>query len=150
MWFPWVLTPIAGYYGLGFTDYDRMGWTRFALTGVHGAWDGTRLEVQRVVSVLPTTWLWQRFNARTNGSPLLTLSGGHLMIGGSKTNAVITASAEPPGSMDETLNQISQIGLTLQRLVVGGRLDELHPPDCFQPRVHPVRTLAGGPAAGGG
>lgn len=115
VWLPWGLTPIASYYGLRFIAYDRIGWTRFALTGVHGAWGGTRLEVQRVESVLPTMWLWRRFNDRTNGPPLLTLSDGHLMIGGATTNAHTAASAESPGSTDETLNQISQIGRTLQQ-----------------------------------
>jgi translocation and assembly module TamB len=117
VWFPWVLKPVASRYGLGFADYDRIGWTRFALTGVHGAWGGTRLEVQRVESVLPTTWLWRRLNDRTNVPPLLTLSDGHLMIAGSTTNAVTTASTKPQGSAGMVLNHISRIGLTLQRLL---------------------------------
>lgn len=116
LWFPWVLRPIAGRNGLRFGDYNRLGWTRFALTGVHGAWDGTRLEVQRVESVLPTTWLWRRFNGRTNGPPLLSLSGGHLMIGGPTTIGA-TANANPQGSMDGALNQIHQIGQTLHWLL---------------------------------
>ncbi|MEO8428405.1 MAG: translocation/assembly module TamB domain-containing protein [Verrucomicrobiota bacterium] len=117
LWFPWLLTPVASRYGLGFADYDRIGWTRFALTGVHGAWDGTRLEVKRVECVLPPTWLWRRFDDRTNDPPLVSLIGGHLMIGVSTTNAGNAASAEQEGSMDETLNQISQIGPMLQRFL---------------------------------
>ena len=61
LWFPWVLTPLANRYGLKFAEYERMSWTRFALTRVHGAWGGTVLEAQRVESGLPTTWLWRRF-----------------------------------------------------------------------------------------
>jgi hypothetical protein len=115
VWFPWMLTPVASHYGLGFAAYDRIGWTRFALTGVHGVWGGTRLEFQRVESVLPTTWLWRRFNSRTNGPALLTLSGGLLLIGAPATKGVATPSAEAPGSTDEKLNQVSIIGRTLQR-----------------------------------
>jgi hypothetical protein len=115
VWFPWVLTPLASRYGLRFADYDRIGWTRFALTGVHGVWDGTRLEIQRVESVLPTTWLWRRFNNPTNNPPLLSLSGGHLMIAGSTNNAITSAGAEQQGSTGETLNQVSQVGRMLQR-----------------------------------
>lgn len=122
VWFPWVLTPVARHYGLRFADYDRLGWTRFALTDVQGAWDGAQLEAQRVEAVLPTTWLWRRFNERTNGPALLTLSDGWLLVGASTTNAVAAASAEAPGSTDETLNQISQIGRTLQRWLPGADL----------------------------
>ncbi len=115
VWFPWVLKPVAGRYGLRFADYDRIGWAGFALTGVHGEWGGTRLDVQRVESVLPTTWLWRRFNGNTNSPPLLVLSDGHIFIGSATTNAVTTASAEQHGSAGVTLNLISKIGHTLQR-----------------------------------
>ncbi len=115
VWFPWLLTPVASRYGLKFADYDRMGWTRMALTGVRGDWGGARLEVERVEAVLPTTWLWRRFNAHTNSPPLLTLSNGHLLIAGSTTNAVTTASPQPQGSAGRTLSHISRIGLILQR-----------------------------------
>lgn len=117
VWFPWLLTPVASRYGLKFADYDRMGWARFSLTGVHGVWGGTQLEVQRVTSALPTTWLWRWLNDRTNGPPLLMLSDGHLLIAGSTTNAVATASRPPRGSAGETLSQISRIRLMLQRLL---------------------------------
>ena len=115
LWFPWVLKPVASHYGLGFAVYDRIGWTRFALTGVRGAWDGAQLQAQRVESVLPTTWLWRRFNDRTNGPPLLKLSDGLLLIVASTTNTVTTTNAAASGSTDETLNQIIQIGWALRR-----------------------------------
>lgn len=117
VWFPWVLTPTASRYGIRFAHYERIGWNRFALTGVHGEWGGTRLDAQRVESVLPTTWLWRRFNNNTNSPPLLRLSDGRLLIGGAATNAITTANRAPQGSMGETLNQISRIGHTLQRIL---------------------------------
>jgi len=117
VWFPWLLQPVLNRYGLRFAGYDRVGWTRFTMTGVHGEWSGTKLEAQHVESVLPTTWLWRRFNDRTNGPPLITLSGGHLMIGEATTNAVAIASAGQQGSAGETLDQISRIGMTLQRFL---------------------------------
>jgi translocation and assembly module TamB len=117
VWFPWVLKPVASRYGIGFAHYERIGWNRFAVSGVHGEWGGTRLDVQRVESVLPTTWLWRRFNGNTNSPQLLTLSDGHLFIGSATTNTVTTASAEQHGSAGVTLNLISQIGHTLQRIL---------------------------------
>lgn len=115
LWFPWVLTPVISRYGVRFADYDRIGWTRFALTSVRGDWNETRLDAQRIEAVLPTTWLWRLFNDRTDGPPLLSLSNGHLMIAGSTTNADATAGPQPQGSTGETLNHISRIVLTLQR-----------------------------------
>lgn len=115
VWFPWGLKPVASHYGLRFADYNRIGWSRFALTGVNGEWDGTRLEVQRAECVLPTAWIWHRLHGRSNGPPLLTLSDGHLFIAGSTTDAARTSSADRKGSAGETVTQIQQVGLTLQR-----------------------------------
>jgi translocation and assembly module TamB len=116
VWFPWVLTPVVKRFGLGFTDYDRMGWTRFALTGVHWEWNGTRLEIKRAESVLPTTWLWRKLNDSTNGSPLLSVSDAHLIMSGSTTNT------KNPGSAEEALGQISRIGLALERFLPAATL----------------------------
>jgi translocation and assembly module TamB len=114
VWFPWVLAPVASRYGVAFGDYHRTGWTRFALTDVRGAWNGTRLEVQRVEAVLPTTWLWQRLQTGTKSPPLLTVSGGRLLIADATTNAV-SAIAARKGTTGGTLNDISQIGRKLQQ-----------------------------------
>lgn len=115
VWFPWLLQPVLKRYGLRSAGYDRMGWTRFTLSGIHGEASGTKLEAQHVESVLPTTWLWRRFSDRTNNPPLLTLSDGHLMIAGATTNTAAPTRPQTPGSAGETLNQISQIGMVLQR-----------------------------------
>ena len=115
VWFPWLLQLVLNRYGLRFDGYDRMGWTRFTLTGVHGEWSGTKLEAEHVESVLPTTWLWRRFNDRTNNPPLLTLSDGQLVVAGPITNTDATASSPLHGSAGVTLDQISRIGLMLQR-----------------------------------
>jgi translocation and assembly module TamB len=109
VWFPWLLTPVLKRFGLGFTEYDRMGWTRFALAGVHGQWNSTRLEVQRAESVLPTTWLWRKLNDRTNSPPLLSVRDGLLVISGSSTNS------DKQGSADAVLDQISRIGQALEQ-----------------------------------
>ncbi len=117
LWFPWMLTPIAARYGLRFSAYDRIGWTRFALNDVQAAWDGGRLEAQRIEAGLPATWLWQRLTQRTNGPPLLSLSGGDLLLEGPSTNALTAEEAPPQGSVGETLDRASRTGLILQRML---------------------------------
>ncbi len=111
IWFPWGLRPAAKHFGLRYAGYDRVGWTRFALTDVRAGWGSARLEVRRVECGLPTTWLWQRFAHRTNDLPQLLLEGCRLVIGASTTNTV----ARSGGSAGETLNRISDAGLLLQK-----------------------------------
>ena len=110
LWFPWVLTPVAKRYGLQFAEYDRIGWTRFALTEVRGNWNGTKLEARRIESGLPTVWLGHRLRPHTSNLSLLSLSNGQLVIvepAASKSNGT-------PGSAGGTLNQIADLGRTLR------------------------------------
>jgi translocation and assembly module TamB len=124
VWFPWVLAPVAGRFGLGFAEYDRLGWTRFALTEVRGEWNGTQLEAQRVESVLPTTWLWRRWSSATNDLPLVSVTDVQLRIGGPTTNP-FPERAISPGSAGGTLDQITQIARTLQQWLPRAELTNL-------------------------
>jgi translocation and assembly module TamB len=123
VWFPWVLAPVAGRFGLGFAEYERQGWTRFALTEVRGGWNGTHLEAQRAESVLPTTWLWQRWNSSTNNLPLVSVTDVQLRIG--PTTNPVPKRAKSPGSTGGTLDQITQIARTLQQWLPRAELTNL-------------------------
>jgi len=116
VWFPWALKPVLKRYGLNFTHYDRLGYTRFELTGVSGAWDNTRLYAERVECALPGTWLWLNSTSRP---PLLILNGGRLTISETSTNST---ALEAAGSWDRTLGEILQTGLLLQRVLPRARL----------------------------
>jgi translocation and assembly module TamB len=124
VWFPWVLAPVAGRFGLGFAEYDRQGWTRFALTEVRGEWNGTQLEAQQVEAILPTTWLWRRWNSAMNDLPLVSVTDVQLRIGGSATNP-FPERTKSPGSTGETLDQITQIARTLQQWLPRAELTNL-------------------------
>jgi translocation and assembly module TamB len=124
VWFPWVLAPVAGWFGLGFAEYDRQGWTRFTLIEVRGDWNGTELEAQRVESVLPTTWLWQRWTSATNDFPLVSVTDVQLRIGVPTTN-LASSRTKSPGSTGGTLDHIVRIARTLQEWLPRAELTNL-------------------------
>ena len=41
IWFPWVLKPVLRHFHLSYSDYDRIGYTRFTLSGVAGEWNNS-------------------------------------------------------------------------------------------------------------
>lgn len=124
VWFPWVLAPVAGRFGLGFAEYDRLGWTRFALTGVRGEWSGTQLTAERIDSFLPTTWLWRRWASTSNDLPLVSVMEAHLRITITETNPN-PAAAKPSGSTGSTLDRVTQIARTLQEWLPRAELTNL-------------------------
>lgn len=111
VWFPWALKPVLKYYGVSFTSYDRLGYTRFELTGVSGTWDNVRADAERVEGALPGVWLWRN---HTSGPPVLLVGGARLTISAPSTN---DATGQGGGSWDETLEEVTRTGLLLQRFL---------------------------------
>src|SRR6266567_5957000 len=65
VWFPWVLRPGLTRFGVGFDSYERISYTRFALTNVRGQFGNARFDSKRIVGSLPPRWLWRHY---TSGS----------------------------------------------------------------------------------
>ncbi len=118
LWFPWVLAPTAKRLGLRYAAYDRIGFSRFAVTAVRGEWAGIELTVGRAESVLPTTWLWRKLNWRTNASPSIALEDVHLNLARA---APVDGQA---GSAGQALDAISEIGRALERWVPSAALTD--------------------------
>ncbi len=117
-WFPWVLAPTAKRLGLRYTAYERIGFTRFAVTGVRGQWAGIQVTVGRAESILPTTWVWRKLTQRTNAPSTLVLNDGLL---------ILPRSMSPDGhggSAGQALNAISEFGTALERWVPSAVLSD--------------------------
>ncbi len=59
VWFPWVLHPLARHQGLGYSAYERVGYSRFALHNVSFTNQSINLNAERVEAELPTLWVWR-------------------------------------------------------------------------------------------
>ncbi len=114
LWFPWVLKPVLRHFDLTYAEYQRLGYTRFALQDVAGSWSNTHLSVQELKCVLPTTYVWNHFLRRTNAVPLVELRGGALTVAAPAETAP-TEPAEPTGSLHQTLNRITRIAASLDQ-----------------------------------
>src|SRR6266550_796570 len=80
LWFPWVLRPVLAHLGVGFDSYDRIGYTRFALTNVRGQFGNARFYIKRIVGSLPPRWLWRRYSSGSVEEHLLTVTAWNLQI----------------------------------------------------------------------
>src|SRR2546425_446839 len=80
VWFPWVLRPGLTHFGVGFDSYDRIGYTRFALTNVRGQFGNARFDSKRIVGFLPPRWLWRRYFGGSDQEHLLTVTAWNLQI----------------------------------------------------------------------
>src|SRR5947199_10486991 len=80
VWFPWLLRPVLARFGVGFDSYERIGYTRFALTNVRGQFGNARFNSKRIMSSLPPGWLWRRYSGGSDGEHLLTVTAWHLQI----------------------------------------------------------------------
>src|SRR5688572_15414669 len=57
IWFGWALSPVLGHFGIHYSSYEAVGWTRFALMGVRGDYEDVWFTSARVEAPLPTGWL---------------------------------------------------------------------------------------------
>src|SRR6266542_3939888 len=80
VWFPWVLRPVLAQFGVRFGSYERLGYTRFALTGVRANFGNTRFNSDRIAGLLPPRWLWRRYSRNAGGEPFLTIAWWDLQI----------------------------------------------------------------------
>src|ERR1051325_1613181 len=93
VWFPWVLKPLARFYGLDYAQYDRLGYTQFAVDQVSGRSPGLDFKARRAECVLPTTWLWRKCLGATNATRYLRVQESQFII-------ARTAAETSRGSLD--------------------------------------------------
>ena len=74
VWFPWLLRPVLARFGVGFDSYERVGYTRFALTNVRAQFGNVRFNSKRIVAFLPPRWLWQRYSKDSDEEHFLTVT----------------------------------------------------------------------------
>ena len=120
LWFPWVLKPALAHLGFNFIAYQRIGYTRFAVTDLNGSMNGAKFQAQRLECALPTAWLWESFVSGTNQPPVLVLAGGKFQISRSVTNTLPTAKESK--SAVKTFDQIQKDVLRLRRFLPAAEL----------------------------
>lgn len=119
VWFPWLLKPVLAHYGMRFAAYERQGHTRFALEGLRGEWPDVSLEVKRIESVLPTLWLWRRFQSDAGEAAWLIASDWRVQV----ENPEAETSSDADSSMSEVLDEVVSIAAILGRELPRARLN---------------------------
>jgi translocation and assembly module TamB len=103
VWFPWVLRPALARFGVRFDAYERVGYTRFALTNVSGQFGDARFISKRILGFLPPRWLWRHYASGSDEEPFLTVMAWKLEIQpGEKPQR--TGSPDSAFALAETIN----------------------------------------------
>jgi translocation and assembly module TamB len=107
LWFPWILSPIGARYGLTYSDYERLGYGRFALQNAVLEEEAFQFKARRIESAGPTAWLWHHYTRGTNDHPLyLEVEGWEIRVA--------ERELERDGSLHETVQEIESMLPTLQ------------------------------------
>ncbi|MGI8966320.1 MAG: hypothetical protein ACR2H1_09590, partial [Limisphaerales bacterium] len=69
VWFPWLLQPILQKQGAKYSSYQRIGYTRFALTEWEYANPKIKFQAQRIEAFQPSAWLWHHYFSRQKNQP---------------------------------------------------------------------------------
>src|SRR6266536_2763294 len=93
VWFPWVFRPVLARWGIRFEGFERVGYTRFALTNVRGDFQNTRFQAERIVGLLPPQWVWRRYSR--SSSELLFLTAARWSVHIEPAGTVRGSSAAP-------------------------------------------------------
>jgi translocation and assembly module TamB len=104
VWFPWVFRPVLAHFGVGFDSYERLGYTRFALTNVRGQFGTAHFSGKRIVCSLPSRLLWQRYSSGSDEEPLLTITAWKLQL---QTGGTPPQSRSSPQSAFEAADEIN-------------------------------------------
>ncbi len=80
LWLPWVLKPVGERLGLAFSEYERIGYSRFALEEVRYAGGGVTFAGDRVEGYLPLSWARRVLIGGGEGRDFLDLDGWRLEV----------------------------------------------------------------------
>ncbi len=124
LWMPWALRPAAGRFGVEFADYERVGYSRFALHDLRIAGDGFSLSIDRTESYQPLAWAGRVLAERVGEADFVTVSGWRLAI-----DEAAPERSEPPEFLPyETFAQVEEMLPSVLRWlpradITGGRID---------------------------
>ncbi|MEO6182735.1 MAG: translocation/assembly module TamB domain-containing protein [Verrucomicrobiota bacterium] len=62
LWFHWMLKPVLNNYGVHYSSYERLSFTRFVLNDVEYKQGKVTFAAHRVETLFPGTFLWRNFN----------------------------------------------------------------------------------------
>lgn len=65
LWMPLAVGPVLKRFGVDYDSYERLGYARLALDGVHYTNDRVQVRARRVEAFTPTGWLWQSWRGRS-------------------------------------------------------------------------------------
>jgi len=109
VWFPWVLKPLLGRYGISYRNCQRQGYFEFVLTDVKADWSDLRLHVARVQVLQPLAWAWCTLARQTNSQPLLSVANLELSImtgHSTETNSASGSSGQVLQAAAETFDEL--------------------------------------------
>ncbi len=80
VWMPWVVRPVAGRLGVEFAEYERLGYSRFALHDVLMERDAFRLSVETAESFQPVVWFYKIITGRSGETDFFRADGWSLTL----------------------------------------------------------------------
>lgn len=110
VWTPWALRPILQNFGVEYSGYERIGYSRFALLDGSYEQNGVSFDFKRMEAPTAGAWLWARCYgnaAPTPGHPTLKLTDWRLEIDSS------TPSPPEPGDLRSTAEVLDLISVHL-------------------------------------
>lgn len=103
LWLPWILRPLASREGAQFSSYEREGYSRFTLKGVHYSSAAATLDAERVEGVVPLTWLWKHYVGGDLGGNWLVVDHWKLNLAPSPEKST-NAAGSPYQTMEKVQN----------------------------------------------
>ncbi len=85
VWFPWLVQPLAGNFGLGYARYERIGYSRFALHDVGIKEDNFSLSVGKAEAYLPPAWFVKIITGNVEETDFISVENWHLSVRTPKT-----------------------------------------------------------------
>lgn len=81
VWFGWILRPVLEEFDTQYTHYERIGYGRFALSGVQCDLAAVNFQADRIELHTPSSWLWRIYlGAQDDARPYLSVRGWRLEI----------------------------------------------------------------------
>jgi translocation and assembly module TamB len=93
LWFPLALRPIAKRLGASYSQYQRIGYQRFRLSGVTWTNRDAQVEAHEATAFVPSVWLWRHYTGNSNETFLTVTSWKYSPAGATQVSSKAPASA---------------------------------------------------------
>ena len=143
LWFPIVLRPVAGHFGVRYRDFLRVGKDKFALTDIRGKNDAVSFSASRVEAFLPWKWKSQLSRSSSNDIPpvFLLVNGWNLDLASS--NASVSTNS-PYEILQRFEQQVAQLNQWLPHAILSNGTFHWRNEELGFPTVTLVRGQIGG------